>query len=126
LRVTCGVDVIEVKRVQDSIERMGEKFLSRVFTQKEIAYCNSKKEMRYQHFSARFAGKEAIFKAISSLLENKYEIGWTDVEILNDEKGRPVVHFLKENGYGIEQMDISLSHLKEVAVASCVVVSKAD
>jgi len=82
--------------------------------------------MRYQHFSARFAGKEAIFKAISSLLENKYEIGWTDVEILNDEKGRPVVHFLKENGYGIEQMDISLSHLKEVAVASCVVVSKAD
>lgn len=124
MKVSCGIDVIEVNRVQDSIERMGEKFLDRVFTQKEIAYCNTKKGMRYQHFAARFAGKEAIFKAISSLLKDKYEIGWTDVEILDDERGRPVVYFLKENRYGIEQIDISLSHLKEVAVASCVVVSK--
>lgn len=115
--------MIEVDRIQDSIEKLGEKFLNRVFTQKEIAYCASKKEMRYQHFSARFAGKEAIFKAISSLLEDKYEIGWTDVEILNDAKGRPVVHFLREKEYGIEQIDISLSHLKGYAVASCVVVA---
>lgn len=122
MKITCGIDIIEVNRIQESIEKLGEKFLNKIFTPKEIAYCNSKKNMKYQHFAARFAGKEAIFKAISEMLEDKYEITWTDVEILNDVSGKPRVYFVGEKKYGIAQIDVSFSHLKEYAVANCVVV----
>lgn len=124
MKVTCGIDMIEVNRIQESMERLGDKFATKVFTAKEILYCDSKKNMKYQHFAARFAAKEAIFKAMSDLLEDKYEISWTDVEILDDERGKPRVSFLSGKEYPIEQIDVSLSHLKEFAVASCVVLSK--
>lgn len=116
--------MIEVNRIQESMERLGDKFATKVFTAKEILYCDSKKNMKYQHFAARFAAKEAIFKAMSDLLEDKYEISWTDVEILDDERGKPRVYFLSGKEYPIEQIDVSLSHLKEFAVASCVVLRK--
>lgn len=120
MKIKCGTDIIEVSRIKESIEKLGEKFLNKIYTQKEIEYCLSKNNMKYQHFAARFAAKEAIFKAISSLLKNKYEIKWTDVEVINDENGRPYVHFLN-NIYNIEQIDISISHLKEYAIATCIV-----
>lgn len=120
MKIKCGTDIIEVSRIKESIEKLGEKFLNKIYTQKEIEYCLSKNNMKYQHFAARFAAKEAIFKAISSLLKNKYEITWKDVEVLNDENGRPYVHFLNNN-YNIEQIDISISHLKEYAIATCIV-----
>ena len=123
MKINCGVDIIEVNRIKESIENLGDKFLNKIYTSSEIEYCNSKNNMKYQHFAVRFAAKEAIFKAMSNLLKDKYEITWTDVEIINDEKGRPVVHFFKE-GYDIEQIDISLSHLKEYAIANCVIITK--
>ena len=120
MKIKCGTDIIEVSRIKESIEKLGDKFLNKIYTKKEIEYCLSKNNMKYQHFAARFAAKEAIFKAISSILKNKYEITWTDVEVLNDENGRPYVHFLNNN-YNIEQIDISISHLKEYAIATCIV-----
>ena len=63
-----GNDIIEVERVESSIQKLGESFLNRVFTPAEIEYCESKNKMKYQHYAARFAGKEAIFKAISEFL----------------------------------------------------------
>lgn len=123
MKVTCGVDIIEVNRIQESIENLGDKFLNKIFTASEIEYCNSKKQMKYQHFAVRFAAKESIFKAMSDLLQDKYEITWTDVEILNDEKGKPKVHFINKKYGNIEQIDISLSHLKEYAIANCVIMS---
>lgn len=120
MKIKCGTDIIEVSRIKESIEKVGDKFLNKIYTKKEIEYCLSKNNMKYQHFAARFAAKEAIFKAISSLLKNKYEITWKDVEVLNDENGRPYVHFLNNN-YNIEQIDISISHLKEYAIATCIV-----
>ncbi len=121
MKINCGTDIIEVCRIKESIERKGNNFLNKIYTEKEIEYCNSKNKMKYQHFAARFAAKEAIFKAISNILKNKYEITWKDVEVLNDENGRPYVHFLN-NDYNIKQIDISISHLKEYAVANCVIV----
>ncbi len=85
MQIRTGVDIIEVNRIEESINSLGEKFLKRVFTDYEIEYCNSKKNMKYQHFAARFAAKEAIFKAISNSLKTKYDITWTDIEIRNDE-----------------------------------------
>lgn len=124
MRVKCGTDIIEVSRIRNCIEDLGDKFLNRVYTDKEIAYCNSKKSVKYQHFAARFAAKEAIFKAVSDLLDDKYEISWKNAEIVNDEKGRPQVHFIGKSFDEIVSIDISLSHLKEYAVASCTVLIK--
>lgn len=122
MKITCGTDIIEVSRIKDIIEREGENFINKIYTPSEIEYCSAKKTMQYQHYAARFAAKEAIFKAISDLLEDKYEITWTDIEILHNEKNKPIVHFIKNNNYSISQIDISLSHLKEYAIATCVVV----
>ena len=58
MNITCGTDIIEIERVKESIENIGEKFLKRVFTDKEIEYCESKKAQKYQHYAGRFAAKE--------------------------------------------------------------------
>ena len=94
MRVSCGIDIIEIERIKDSIEDMGEKFLERVYTKKEIEYCESKKIQKYQHYAARFAAKEAAFKAISEELYDKYSISWKDIEVTNDKNGRPILNFI--------------------------------
>lgn len=95
MQIKCGTDIIEIARIRESIEDTGGAFLKRVYTEKEIAYCESKKKMKYQHYAARFAAKEAVFKAISGFFE-KYEITWKDIEITNDENGRPEVHLIRK------------------------------
>ena len=121
MQVKTGTDIIEVERIKESIEKLGDKFLNRVFTENEIKYCEEKKITKYEHYAARFAAKEAIFKAISPLLDNKFSIDWTNIEILNDNQGRPYAVLSKENLKNIN-IDISLSHIKEYALATAVVV----
>lgn len=119
MKIACGTDIIEIERIKQSIESMGEKFLQRVFTEKEIQYCESKKTQKYQHYAARFAAKEAGFKAISCLLNDKYKISWTDIEVENDTQGRPSLNVAKIQELEIiESIDVSLSHCKEYAVAN--------
>lgn len=119
----CGTDIIEVKRIEDAIENLKDKFLEKIYTTKEIEYCNSKNNVKYQHYAARFAAKEAIFKAISNKLKDKYEITWTNVEIINDINGRPKVNFINTDVENrIKSIDISLSHIKEYAIANCIIV----
>ena len=91
MKIKCGTDIIEINRIKESIETLGDKFLNRIYTNKEIEYCESKKSQKYQHYAARFAAKEAIFKAISERLTDKFELGWNDYEVLNDEAGKPIV-----------------------------------
>lgn len=122
MNVNVGNDIIEVERIKESIENLGNKFLNRVFTEKEIEYCESKNIMKYQHYAARFAAKEAVFKAISKLLENKFEIGWKDVEILNDINGRPYANILSKNLETVD-IDISISHIKDYAISTAIVVT---
>ena len=120
MKIRTGVDIIEIERVKQSIEETEGRFCERVYTQKEIEYCESKKAQKYQHYAARFAAKEAAFKAISQLLESKFDIEWKDIEILNDENGRPYVNLLKKE-INIDDIDISISHCKTYAVASVVI-----
>ena len=119
MEIRTGVDIIEIERVKRSIEETEGKFCERVFTQKEIEYCESKKAQKYQHYAARFSAKEAVFKAISFSLTNKYDIGWKDIEVLNDDTGRPYVNILKSD-IKIGDIDISISHCKEYAVVSVI------
>lgn len=123
MKVTCGTDIIEIERIKKSIEDMEDKFLSKVFTKQEIQYCESKKSQKYQHYAARFAAKEAAFKAISWKLEDKYEISWKDIEVENDKQGRPKLNIIGIDLKNIEDIDLSLSHCKEYAVANVTVLS---
>ena len=124
MKIKCGTDIIEIDRIKESIESLGEKFLQKVFTEKEIKYCENKKNQKYQHYAARFAAKEAIFKAISESLSDKFSLSWTDYEILNDEAGRPIVNLSKLALDNIENIDLSISHCKQYAVATVVVIYK--
>lgn len=121
MKISCGTDIIEVNRIKKAIENLDRKFLNEVYTQKEIEYCESKNAMKYEHYAARFAGKEAVYKAASKLLKNKYDLKWKDMEILNDSNGRPYV--ILNDGIIKEkvEIDISLSHLKDYAIANCVI-----
>ena len=121
MSISCGTDIIEIERIRRSIEKLGEKFLNEVYTDKEIQYCESRKKQKYQHYAARFAAKEAIFKAISRNLKDKYEVGWKDIEVLNDEQSRPYVK-IKEEIKNI--IKISISHCKEYAVAIAVMITE--
>ena len=123
MKVTCGTDIIEIKRIKESIDTLGDKFLNKIYTEKEIEYCESKKAQRYQHYAARFAAKEAVYKAVSIYLNDKYALNWKDAEIINNEQGRPQVKILKSIQQ-IKEIDISMSHCKEYAVANVVVVVK--
>ena len=123
MKITCGTDIIEIGRIKDSIEDMGERFLERVFTKKEIEYCESRRNQKYQHYAGRFAGKEAVFKAISQLLDDKFDIEWKDIEITNDPNGRPYVSILKEDiSTKINSIDISISHCKAYATANAMII----
>lgn len=124
MKVRTGTDIIEIERVKKSIEETDGRFCERVYTKDEIEYCESKKIQKYQHYAARFAAKEAIFKAISSTLDSKYEIEWKDIEIKNDQNGRPVVNLDDKFMKNIESIDISISHCKQYAVATVVVLER--
>lgn len=122
MNIKTGIDIIEISRIKEDIEELKERFINRVYTEKEIQYCESKKTQKYQHYAARFAAKEAIFKAISTFLEGKYDIDWKDIEVINDKQGRPIVNVKNKENYNIESIDISISHCREYAVASVVLI----
>ncbi len=125
MNILTGTDIIEINRIKESIENLGEKFVKEIYTTNEILYCESKKKAKYQHYAARFAAKEAIFKAISKLLKEKFEISWQNAEILNDQNGKPYIKFINTNiQEKIEDIDISISHCKNYAIANVVIIKK--
>jgi holo-[acyl-carrier protein] synthase len=114
----AGTDIIEVERVGQKLVRTGG-LKEKLFTPREIAYCESKKKSA-QHFAARFAAKEAFLKAIGTGWREGYR--FDEIEIVNNEAGKPeiVVHgkvkaFCEEKGVSI--MHVTLSHLKDLAQA---------
>ena len=121
MNIKCGTDIIEIKRIKENIDKSGEKFLNRIYTKKEIEYCESKKSQKYQSYAVRFAAKEAMYKAISSQLGNKHSIEWKKMEILNGDNGRPVIQVHNSN-LKIDTIDVSLSHCNEYAIATVIVV----
>ena len=124
MKITCGTDIIEIYRIKESIEKLGEAFLNRVFTENEIKYCESKKKQKYQHYAARFAAKEAAFKALSWKIDDKYSISWKDFEVENNKQGRPNLKIVGVDLKDVEDIDVSISHCKDYAVANVIVLSK--
>ena len=124
MNIKTGIDIIEVDRIKDNIEKYGNEFLNRIYTEKEIEYCEGKKTVKFQSYAARFAAKEAVFKALSDFIDNKFKVEWKNIEILNDENGRPYINLygnLKEMIKEKCEFDLSLSHIKDIAIANVVV-----
>ena len=124
MKITTGVDIIEVDRIKKAVEDLSDSFLNRVYTKKELEYCQKSNKMKYQHLATRFAGKEAVFKAISGYIDRS-ELMWQDIEVENDANGRPKINMDKLRKCGLENLesiDISLSHIKEYAIATAVAV----
>lgn len=120
-----GTDIIEIQRVADKLRRTGS-LKKRIFTPREIAYCESKAKSA-QHFAARFAAKEAFLKAIGTGWSRGYR--FIDIEILNNERGKPellvqgkVKDFCRENG--ITGFHVTLSHSRDLAKAVVVLEKK--
>ena len=108
-----GTDIVEIERIKNSIDRYGLKFIEKIYTPREIEYCQNKKNY-YTHFAGRFAAKESIKKAIlSSKIIN--QIDFKFIEILNDSHGVPVVKM--NETLNIKNPQLSISHEKKYAVA---------
>jgi len=119
-----GVDIVETTRIQDSLDKFGERFLNRCFWPEEVAYCNSMK-FPALHFAARFAAKEAISKAFGTGIG--HQLGWKDMEIRKRDSGEPYAALHGKGAElakarGVTGVFVSLSHCKDYAAAQAVIV----
>jgi len=124
--IGIGIDVVEVDRIADAIERHGEPFLARIFTPGERAYCEAQKRPAL-HFAARFAAKEAIAKAFGTGIGK--DLGWLDMEIVRRPSGEPAVELTGTGKahaatVGIAEVKISLTHARDYAAANAVAVGE--
>lgn len=118
-----GIDIMEVPRMAASIKRFGDHFLKRVFTDAEIAYCDSKTN-RFERYAARFSAKEAGLKAIGTGWRGG--ISWRDVEVQRAKGGRPVLVYSGKAAevaarLGVKHTWLSISHTEEYAIAQVIV-----
>lgn len=122
MEIFVGNDIIEVSRIANLIENV--KFLHRVFSDAEIEYCEGKAN-KAQNYAARFAAKEAVFKALSSKLDSNYSINWKDISIEKSDNGRPIIVLFNHSEISDNyRFDVSLSNVKEYAMANVVMYSK--
>ncbi len=117
-KFAVGVDIIEIDRVADVLARHGDRFLNRIFTPDEITHCRG----RVPELAARFAAKEAVMKALGTGVRG---VGWRDIEVLPNRRGKPLVFLYGRGAARAEAIDlrgleISLTHSKDFAIASVV------
>ena len=119
-----GTDLIEIERVQQSIDRFGERFMQRLFTPGEIAYCLRKKKRAAESFAARFAAKEAGAKALGTGISRG--ISWKEIEVRREAGERPTLHLSgraaeRAAAMGVRRVQLSLTHSHALAMAVVVV-----
>jgi len=120
--VGLGTDIVEIVRIGRMVQRHGELFLTRVFTDEEIRYCQKRKEC-YQHFAGRWAAKEAVMKTLGTGWTRG--VSWRDIEVTTLKSGRPVVNIhggAKEfsEKLGIDDVLITISHCRSYATATAI------
>lgn len=117
--VGVGTDLIEIERVQQSLDRFGTRFMQKVFTAGEIAYCQRKKHAA-ESFAGRFAAKEAAAKALGTGISRG--ISWREIEVRREPGERPTLHLNgraaeRARSMGITHLHLSLTHSRDVAMA---------
>lgn len=123
--VGTGIDIAQVPRIAESIERFGERFLRRVFTEDEIRYCDSKAN-RVERYAARFAAKEAAMKALGTGWNRG--VRWRDIEVFRQPGSRPTIKFHGVAAdfaakLGTRNIALSISHTPELAIANVILES---
>ena len=124
LAVLNGIDIVEINRIKKAMEKSGQRFVEKIFTQSEILYCESKKNGKYQSYAGRFASKEAFLKALGTGMSNG--ICLKDIEILNEEFGKPsIVLSGKAKDFFVnskrKNISLSISHCRYYAVANVLI-----
>jgi|APTNR8051073442_1049403.scaffolds.fasta_scaffold08604_3 holo-[acyl-carrier protein] synthase len=122
--IGIGTDIIEINRIRNTLEKYGERFKNKLFTQIEIDYCEQYKNKKYSHYAARFAAKEAFSKAIGKGFARGFK--FKEIYIQNLKTGEPTVVLdgsLKEE-YGDNIIKVSLSHTDNNAIAYLTMESK--
>ena len=119
--LSVGVDIVEIQRLSGILDRWGQRFLDRVYTAREQAFCQG----RIPELAARFAAKEAISKALGTGIVARGGVNWLDMEVLPDRRGKPLVYLhgraqRRAAELGLTQWAISLSHERIMAIASVV------
>ena len=112
-----GIDMIEVNRIQEKIEK-NNGFKELVFSKNEMNYCE-KSANKFEHYAARFAAKEAFLKALGTGLTS--EITLNDIEILNDSNGKPQLNLAANTNIKYSKIFVSISHLKSIASAVVII-----
>jgi holo-[acyl-carrier protein] synthase len=126
--VGVGTDIVEIVRIGQMIERHGEHFLQRVYTEDEIRYCQRRKES-YQHFAGRWAAKEAVMKTLGTGWTKG--VGWLDIEVATRRSGQPIINIHGTardlaGQFGIDEVLISISHCRAYATATAIAVRHGD
>ena len=120
--VGTGIDIAEVPRIRKAIDRFGDRFLQRIYTPSEIAYCDSKAN-RFERYAARYAAKEAAMKALGTGWN--HGIRWRDCEVTRLPSGRPTLTFHGKAAefaarLGVRNAALSLSHTAEQGIAQVI------
>jgi holo-[acyl-carrier protein] synthase len=120
--VGVGTDIVEIPRIGKMIERHGEHFLTRVYTDEEIRYCQRRKES-FQHFAGRWAAKEAVMKTLGTGWTRG--VGWLDIEVNTKRSGQPLIVIRGSareiaTHLGIGEVLISISHCRAYAMATAI------
>ncbi len=115
-----GVDVVQLARIKTVIQQWGSVFLTKIFTQQEIEYCQSKKNSE-QHFAARFAAKEAMAKALSIGWSQNFR--WRDIEVINDSTGKPsiITHDELNKSLKSKKIFLTISHSESTIIAFVII-----
>ena len=122
--VGLGTDIVEIVRIGQMIERHGELFLDRVYTDGEIRYCQRRKES-YQHFAGRWAAKEAVMKTLGTGWTRG--VSWRDIEVGTKKSGQPTINICGGAGelaerMGIDEILITISHCRTYATATAIAI----
>ena len=123
--VGTGIDIAEVPRIRQAIERFGERFLRRIYTPGEIGYCDSKAN-RVERYAARYAAKEAAMKALGTGWN--HGVRWRDCEVVRSPGSRPTIMFHGKaaeiaSRLGAKHAALSISHTSEQAIAQVILES---
>jgi holo-[acyl-carrier protein] synthase len=124
--IAHGIDLVDFPRIEEMVKEHDKRFLDRVFTSAEQAYADSNKN-RIEKLAGRFAAKEAVLKLVGTGWRGK--IAWTDIEIINNPAGQPLVTVSGEvkklvDKLGIKQISVSITHTANFAIASAVALTK--
>ncbi len=119
--LASGIDLIEIDRVETALVRYGERFLTRVFTPAEVAYCRG----RQHQLAARFAAKEAVSKVLGTGIQHRDGVAWQEIQIVADDHGKPEIQLSgkaarRAEQIGLRAFALSLSHTREHAIAMVV------